>query len=594
MPRVSKLLGKKNFGNRILGLSLVIAGAGAAPILAIAPSCAQASDAKAENISLDTDIASYKIKSVELHGTAITDAALATLLDPKDKSPIAERFSKLTAAEVVIPEIVMTTKSEPIQTITYRNLKLSDVQSGKAASADVESAQVAIAEQKDVPAVDGTYGHMQAKAIDLALAAHIVTETRKDDSEPLKTLYESFTVDKTVIKSSGKDSFTFTIGGISGHNVKGRALTTRPTDLQAQSKDPKFVAAILKDFLLSFEIGDSEAKDIEMVATADGKPVTLSLGKMSIANFANGKTADIDFGPLSVTTSDATVKIADINVKDLDFPKLREKLPPSTAPAGDAEAEASEESRAFAPSVAKLSVDKVEVSMKETDKPTEPNGAIAIARFSVEGGTPAEGQPAHTNLNLDHFSMDLSMLKDKDVKTLTDMGYSKLDLSGHLEMAWQPDTEKLALKDISISGVDMGKVEVSGQFDNVNKDFFSGDATAMQAAALGALIKEVHLSFENTGLVERAIAMQAKAQGKSVEDIKRSYVTAAAVGLPAMLDNKPAAKAVGAALARFVATPKNFRLTATSADGLGATDFALISDPGTLLDAIEVKATANE
>jgi len=596
MPCVPKLLSK-----RILRLSLTVSALAVASLGStsfwlspvVTPAFAEGGNARTENITFDTDIATYKIKAVELHGTALTDATLAALLDPKDKASISERFAKLTAAEVLIPEIVLITKNEPIQTVTYRNVKLSDVTAGKASNADIEGAQVIIAQQKDTPPVDGTYGRMQARAIDLTLAARILTETRKDDSEPLKPLYESFTGEKIVIRSGGKDSFTFTIGGLSGHGVKARPLMTRPTDLQAQGKDPKVVAAFLKDVLLSVEIGDSEAKNIEMTGLSDGKPVTASMGKMSIAGFADGKTREIDFGPMAISTPDADIKIDGINVKDLDFPKLREKLPASTAPAGDTEAEASEQMRLFTPAVGKLSVDKIEVAVKDADKPA-PTIAFALARFSVEGGIPPEGKPAHTTLALDNLTIDLSALKDKDVKSITDMGYSKLDVSSRVEMTWQPDTEKLTVNDISVTGVDMGKVKVTGLLDNVNKDFFSGDATAMQAAALGALIKQVELTVENNGLFERAVAVQAKTQGKSAEDIKRSYVNAAAVGLPAMLDNKPAAKTIGAALARFVATPKNFQVTAKSADGLGAADFALISDPGTLLDSIEVTATANK
>ena len=161
-------------------------------------------------------------------------------------------------------------------------------------------------------------------------------------------------------------------------------------------------------------------------------------------------------------------------------------------------------------------------------------------------------------------------------------------------MAWDAGAEELTIKDVSISGADMGAVKVSGLVDNVTKDFFSGDATAMQAAAFGALVKKIELKIENAGLFEKAAAAQARAQNKSVEEIKRNYVSAAAIGLPAMLDNKPAAKIIGAALAKFAASPKTFHLTAVSSDGLGAADFALTKDPVSLLDALDIKATANE
>jgi hypothetical protein len=161
-------------------------------------------------------------------------------------------------------------------------------------------------------------------------------------------------------------------------------------------------------------------------------------------------------------------------------------------------------------------------------------------------------------------------------------------------MAWNAGTEELDIKDISISGLDMGAIKVTGLIDNVSKDFFSGDSTAMQAAAFGASIKKLEIRITNGGLFEKAMATQAKVQNKSIEQIKQSYVTTAAIGVPAMLDNKPASKVIGAALAKFVANPKSFHLTAVSSDGLGAADFALAKDPASLLDTLDIKAVANE
>jgi hypothetical protein len=140
----------------------------------------------------------------------------------------------------------------------------------------------------------------------------------------------------------------------------------------------------------------------------------------------------------------------------------------------------------------------------------------------------------------------------------------------------------------------MGAIKLSALIDNVTKDLFSGDSASMQAAAFGALIKRVEVRIDNAGLFEKAAAAQAKTQNKSLEEIKRSYVTAAAIAVPAMLDNRPAAKIIGAALAKFLANPKSFHLIAISADGLGAADFALMKEPSTLLDALDIKASANE
>jgi hypothetical protein len=71
-------------------------------------------------------------------------------------------------------------------------------------------------------------------------------------------------------------------------------------------------------------------------------------------------------------------------------------------------------------------------------------------------------------------------------------------------------------------------------------------------------------------------------------------VAGAAVGIPAMMGNSPASKAIGNAVAKFLADPKTLRISARSRDGLGASDLMMLSDPLALLDKVEISASANE
>ena len=174
------------------------------------------------------------------------------------------------------------------------------------------------------------------------------------------------------------------------------------------------------------------------------------------------------------------------------------------------------------------------------------------------------------------------------------MGYSRLDLSSRIEMSYDANAQELRVEDVSLKGLDMGTVQVSCTFTNVTKDIFSTEPAVMQAAALGALLKKLDLRIDNAGLVDKAIALEAQKAKSSPEEIRKQYVTAAAIALPAALENGPAAKAIGAALAKFVATPKSFHLVATSANGLGASDFALFNQPSALLQQLSITAAANE
>jgi hypothetical protein len=104
----------------------------------------------------------------------------------------------------------------------------------------------------------------------------------------------------------------------------------------------------------------------------------------------------------------------------------------------------------------------------------------------------------------------------------------------------------------------------------------------------------LHLTLENKGLFERVIASESRKAKKSPEELRREYGMAAAIAVPAMLGNAPAAKTLGQAVARFVAKPGRLTISMTAKDpaGLGIADLAATPEPAAILDKLEITATA--
>jgi len=555
----------------------------------------------AQDIVIETESAIYAIKTIALRGTSMTNADLAALLDPKTQLSLADRFSKLSASEVFIPELTVTAKSTPVQKVAYQNVKFSDVQQGKAATADIEATHFSVADARE-ESIEGSYGTIHAQGLDLALASRVMTETREDESEPLKVLYDNFSMEGFRINVIGQEPISMTIGKVTGRDVKARTFAIHPSDLQSTAGDRVKFAALTQDLFTSIEMEDMVANDIELKSRSDGRPFYLSLAKMSMSKLGKAKIADIDFGSLFMKVQGSGVKVDDIDFKSVDFQKSRNlpvKAPSdkteSEMSGGDPESGDSSQLAALVPSVSQFIVNKAAISLDEDKRAVETTKPdFLVDHFELDDGLVTDTKPLQATVTLDHFTLDLQSVRDADLRPFIEMGYSKLDLSAKIAMAWNADTKELDIQDVSISGVDMGAVKVTGVIDNISKDFFSGDSTAMQAAALGALVKKVEIRIDNGGLFDKAMALQAKTQKQSIDTVKQSYVTAAAIGIPAMLDNRPASKIIGAALAKFVANPKTFHLIAIAADGLGAADFALVKEPAALLDALDIKATANE
>jgi hypothetical protein len=95
-------------------------------------------------------------------------------------------------------------------------------------------------------------------------------------------------------------------------------------------------------------------------------------------------------------------------------------------------------------------------------------------------------------------------------------------------------------------------------------------------------------------LFERVLAQEAKKQKKTPEDLRREYGMAAAIAVPSILGNSASAKAVGQAVARFVAKPGRLNISARTKDpaGLGFADVAAAAEPAALLEKLEITATA--
>ena len=100
---------------------------------------------------------------------------------------------------------------------------------------------------------------------------------------------------------------------------------------------------------------------------------------------------------------------------------------------------------------------------------------------------------------------------------------------------------------------------------------------------------------ENKGLAEKILEREAKKQRKSPDQLRKELGTAAQIGIPAMLGGTPNAKALGAAVAKFVLKPGRLTVVASARDpgGLGAADIAMAQDdPTALLAQVNLQATA--
>jgi hypothetical protein len=216
-----------------------------------------------------------------------------------------------------------------------------------------------------------------------------------------------------------------------------------------------------------------------------------------------------------------------------------------------------------------------------------------IGKIEFDGSNYLLGLPTSITAIVDDVIADLPT-NDPNLKQFAALGYPKVDISSKFDMAWNEAANEIALKEFSIKGADMGSIVFGGIIGNVTKDVFVGDPAVMQAAALAAVVKGVKLRVEDFGLFDKALAFAAQQAGKSPEELRHDYIAAAAVGIPQLMGDVPAAKTIANAVAKFIAQPKSLEIAAQAPDGLGAADLPLLNNPPELFRRLTITAKANE
>ncbi len=536
---------------------------------------AQPGTISAQNIAIDVGPMHYEISGITLTGTRLSNVDLLSLLDPKSTVSIADRLEKFSAAHVAIPEIAtQATFGGRTESDSYHDVSFDNVVGGLAAKASIGTLASKIA-TPDSGAIEATYAPITATGLNLALAARIISEPRKSDAEPLNTLYDWLQIGSGKIVFE-KAQLEIDVGALSAKNVQARRLRWAPAT--APLADNLLNDAFVADALDSFEVGSLDLDDLRIVVTDKDAAGTGTIGSIHLSQMGGAKIAAAELANLAVTAGGSSVKIADVAFRDMDLVALRAW---ATSDSGD---------RVSTASVAR------EIHLGGLD--VDAGGAKSRTRFQVGefglvSADPIDGIPPRISTSVEHFTFDP---KDAggEFDGVAALGYDKIDLSSRLEAHFDAAKRELGVDDLSLSGVDMGAMKIACSFSNVSKELFSADQTQMEAAALSVLLRRIEIRVDNDGFFERLVAAAAKQSDTSPENVRKTYVAAAAIGIPALLGDGRSARAIGAAVAKFIAAPENLRVVAVAPEGLGAADFVLIKDPRVLMSKLSVDAAADE
>ena len=145
---------------------------------------------------------------------------------------------------------------------------------------------------------------------------------------------------------------------------------------------------------------------------------------------------------------------------------------------------------------------------------------VTVDSFAVDLGNVVDGAPNEGKLTVAGINVPGSVLKaaGQGSSTLTDLGYDSLSLNVGIAGSYDAAKSALTINGITLDGKDMGKLSISGTFGGVPREKLQ-NADQLHELAPTATLEVAEVRFDDAGLTNRALDMQAKQLGAKREDL---------------------------------------------------------------------------
>lgn len=557
-----------------------------------------------ENLAFKGDKGSVSVPKVMVEGTNATKAEIEALFDGKSNDTLAQRLSRISAASITIPTIVISQMLPEATTVTtYKDMVLRSISNGVVAEGfapSMTSNAKRSAGNTDFPEFEVTGERLTLKGLDMALLLRFLFN-KAEPGETLKVAVAEQSIGKTLYKTS--DNGTLSFSEISIRDFKLRPLATPLTSLLGSAENlakdksdegQKRALAAMLDFVGSMAIGSFEVAGMagDLRPEPGKPPMQVSIGRIAGGGGAQtpGRFTMKDF---RVNNQADTVTLGDFTVEDISFGSMTQALTKiASTPNFDP---MDMDPTALIPKVGLVRIAGIDVDVPDT-KDSKQRIKARLGLFETRMSNHVGPIATNVAVNMDGLRMDIPQnTKESGLGDLLQMGYNSIDLSARFEQVWDQAASKLKINELSLRMAGMFAARASAEVSNATKELFTLDKAVAAVALLGLSANSLSVNLRNEGIFEKLIAKQAKETKEKPEDVRAQIAAAATLMVPMILGDHPAAKTLGAVLGKFVADPKTLTVTLKAPGaGLGATDFIAASDPMNLLKKIDITATANE
>ncbi|ASY71910.1 hypothetical protein [Sinorhizobium fredii] len=500
----------------------------------------------------------------------------------------------------------------------------------------------------------GSIGAMTGQDFDAAYMARLYTEKAGPDDKEARPLYGPLSA-KAIAFSNGEARFAYDEMRSSGFSMRMPSeplletlekLTSvaNPEELGPEERRAFFARLLsLADMIGK---GDMEMLGLKIDAPAkngeaEGDKIKLAVDRMAFQ--LDGRTLDAALNGLSMGEGGDYVKFSEASITGFSWNSTLEAMktmagldeqqletfpfttllpefgtfrvagidvdlpnPETGADSADAGgyADETDETDALAAEGLMPDAEQTDETDQQAVTSAEKSAATAVPeriRFTLKNYELALTKPFHgipTDIRFSYEDLSVPVPADAQDETsvqLRKLGFEELVVSSNIQAAWDEPNQTLAIKDISVSGKDVGGLSLSGLMGGFTKDFFSGDTAMAQVALLGLTAREMNLKIEDKGGMAKGIKFYADQNGMTEDQARGMLTMMAAAVLQQFAADQPKLQGPVDALSRFIAKPGTFTLAVRSKaeTGIGAFDLIAASEnPVLLLDKVDLEATA--
>ena len=420
------------------------------------------------------------VPTVEVVDGNINEGAVRGLFNGAPGS--LDALATLDAKSVTIPEIKMTYAGTgdsvgPL-VVTYRDVTLTDVADGVAASAHVAGADLTGPDK-----VTGSFGEMSMGRFDLGglLSFYGLTSTAAAGSTEMKELYSDFKFSGGTL--SAGELFNCEFGGAALGSFSARPLKQNMNDIntlvmeaEAAQKagtevDPATVERLVRFYADIFTAFSSTPMTFDGFSCSGkddkGNPMTVASGAMVVGGFEPAIYPEVSLDDFNMTVdNDGHLNFGNFTWKKMDF----------TAAIAAINAAVTLDEAYFTANWRKLvpALDGMSLADFEIDIPDPESSGKRITgtlgSFDATLGNYVNGVPADIALSLGNFILPLTAeMTDLPVADLLARGIDKLDISLGTKLHWDQASSTIKVDDVLIDMGTLGRINLSGTFGNATK-----------------------------------------------------------------------------------------------------------------------------